>query len=406
MKILIVITKSEMGGAQVFALNLARELKALGEEVVVGGGPGEFLPKELEKAKIKFYCFKNLKRGFNPLSNLLFLRELKKYVGLESFDIVHLNSTNALLGAWPLKYLQKKSGMQKSKIIFSVHGLSLIDGGHKASALIKKLYRLFFKLAFSKLDEIVFVSRLNKDFARRTNLIKASNEKKAKLIYNGLDIGEHYFIDREIARKFLERVLREKFNSLDASKKEIEFGAEEIFSSEAFIYGSIGRLAYPKNYEFLITNHQEVLKFKPSARLIIIGEGPERGKYEALIKTYGLEKSVFLLGEINEASHYLQAFDLFVLPSVFEGLSLSLIEAKVSGISVLASRVGGNEEVLGEASCFNLNDSFTYLDKVKEVVGSVALGLENSLKESGEEGFSSKFSAKKMAEKYLELYLS
>ncbi|MBN2854212.1 glycosyltransferase [Patescibacteria group bacterium] len=396
MKILIVITKSEMGGAQVFALNLARELKALGQEVVVGGGPGDFLPKELKKLGLSFYRFKNLKRGFSLLHNLLFLRELKKYVNLENFEAVHLNSTNALLGAWPLRYLQKKNGAKKPKIIFSVHGLSLIDSGHEARALIKKFYRFFFKLAFEKLDEIVFVSRLNKDFALRTNLIKTSSEKKASLIYNGLDICQHYFISREIARKFLEKVLQEKLGSFEGG---------EIFGSNSFIYGSIGRLAYPKNYEFLITNHREVLKFNPRAYLIIIGEGPERGKYESLIKTYGLEKSVFLLGEINGASHYLQAFDLFVLPSVFEGLSLSLIEAKISGISVLASRVGGNEEVLGEAFCFNLNDSLAYLDKVKEVIEKVALEPENSLREGGEESSSSKFSARKMAEKYLELYL-
>lgn len=398
MKILIVITKSEIGGAQVFALNLARGLKALGEEVVVGGGPGEFVAKELKKKKIEFYRFKNLKRTLNPLGNLAFLIELRRYVKKIGFDVVHLNSTNTLLGAWSLKSLQKNSEIKKPKIIFTVHGLSLIDGGYKGNVLIKKLYRLFFKSAFKKLDEIVFVSRLNKDFATQTKLINSLEAEKSKLIYNGLDIGEHYFITREIARKFLEKVLRLALN--------LEEGVgEEIFIDENFVYGSIGRLAYPKNYEFLIENHQEVLKFEPRAKLIIIGEGPERRKYEALIKTYGLERSVFLFGEMHEASHYLQAFDLFVLPSIFEGLSLSLIEAKVSGIKVLASRVGGNEEILGREDCFDLNDSRGYLEKLRSIVEKRALESRGELLGGGEEALGAKFSAKKMTEKYLEIYL-
>lgn len=398
MKILIVITKSEIGGAQVFALNLAQGLKALGEEVIVGGGPGEFVAKELEKTKIEFYRFKNLKRTLNPLGNLAFLIELRRYAKKMGFDVVHLNSTNTLLGAWSLKSLQKKLQYKKPKVIFTVHGLSLIDGGYKANVLIKKLYRLFFKSAFKKLDEIVFVSRLNKDFATQTNLINGVEEKKSELIYNGLDIGEHYFITREIAQKFLEKVLK---LGLNLEREE----GKEIFSDENFIYGSIGRLAYPKNYEFLIENHQEVLKFEPRAKLIIIGEGPERKKYEALIKAYGLEDSIFLLGEMHEASHYLQAFDLFVLPSIFEGLSLSLIEAKVSGIKVLASRVGGNEEILGREDCFDLNDSEAYLKKVRSIVTKCALEPKGKLLGGGEEVLGAKFSAKKMTERYLEIYL-
>lgn len=409
MKILIVITKSEIGGAQVFALNLAKGLKFLGEEVMVAGGPGDFLPFELSRAGIDFYRFKNLKRGFNPLKNLAFLRELKKYVKDNNFEVVHLNSTNALLGAWPLRCLKKK--IPNLKIVFTVHGLSLIDGGHKAGFLVKKLFRAFFKLAFKKLDKIVFVSRLNLDFALSDKLLNKKTARKATLIYNGLDIGEHYFVSRDIARKFLDKILKER----EGLKVDSDLGNEDVLRPDAFIYGSIGRLAYPKNYEFLIENHKKVLSFEPKAKLVIIGEGPERSKYEGLIKVYGLEASVFLLGEMREASRYLQAFDLFILPSVFEGLSLSLIEARISGIKTLASRVGGNEEILGAKLCFNLNDGEDYLNKFREVLAfnikeDVKEGVNEksgaNLSEGGEEEELAKFSARKMSEKYLEFYLS
>ena len=108
MKILIVITKSEIGGAQMFALSLARGLKAAGEDVSVAGGPGAYLPAELEKSGISFRRLENLERSRNPLKGLSFIRELKEYVFREKFDVVHLNSTNALLGVWGLSRLEPK----------------------------------------------------------------------------------------------------------------------------------------------------------------------------------------------------------------------------------------------------------------------------------------------------------
>jgi glycosyltransferase involved in cell wall biosynthesis len=333
MKILIVITKSELGGAQVFALSLAKGLKEAGEEVVVAGGPGEYLPQELSKLNIEFKRLNNLERSRNPFKNLSFIKELTDYVKNNQFRVVHLNSTNALLGVWGLAKLKNRP-----RVVFTVHGLSLLDSGHKTLGIIKAAYRWFFRLAFLKLDQIVFVSRLNLDFAKSSGLISGL-EKKVSLIYNGLE--KKVLLSRESAREKLG------------------------LSNSDYIYGSIGRLAYPKNYEFLINIYPLVKTIKPEAKLVLIGEGPERVKYEHLIKLYGLEGHVILVGEKPEAGLYLNAFDLFVLPSIFEGLSLSLIEAVLNNIPAIASRVGGNEEVIGAENCFKLNDKQEFLELVK-----------------------------------------
>ena len=330
MKILIVITKSELGGAQVFALNLARGLKKAGEEVVVAGGPGTYLPVELEKDNITFKRLENLERSRNPFKSLSFIKELNEYVLANKFEVVHLNSTNALLGVW---------GLSNTKVVFTVHGLSLLDSGHKAFSLFKTAYRLFFRAAFKKLDQIVFVSKLNLDFAKTSGLLDGL-ESKSHLIYNGLDLNN--LLNREEARDRLELSLGD------------------------YVYGSIGRLAYPKNYEFLINSYLAVKTLKPNAKLLLIGEGPERDKYEHLIKLYQLEKEIILTGEIINAGFYLKAFDLFVLPSVFEGLSLSLISAVQAGIPALASRVGGNEEVVGVSNCFKLDEKEDFLRLIKQ----------------------------------------
>lgn len=346
MKILLVITKSEIGGAQFFALNLARGLKAAGEEVIVAGGPGEYLPAELAKAGIAWRHLKNLERSYNPFKSWNFITELKKYAATEKFDVIHLNSTNALLGVWGLNRLKPKP-----RLVFTVHGLSFLDSDYQVLGILKAAYRLFFKAAFKKLDNLIFVSRLNLEFALKSGLLKGGLEAKSWLIYNGLDFASDYFFNREEARRELARKL--KLNPELATN-----------FKNSFIYGSIGRLAYPKNYEFLINAHKAVRAIKPTAKLFLIGEGPERAKYEGLIKSYRLENEIYLSGEIKDAGRYLRAFDLFVLPSFFEGLSLSLIEAVRAGVPILASRVGGNEEIVGVEKCFTLNNQAEFLKKI------------------------------------------
>ncbi len=368
MKILIVITKSELGGAQVFVRNLARGLKARGEDVTVAGGPGEYLPEELKAAGIPFYRFKNLERSYNPFKIFKFSRELKDYVEREKFTVVHLNSTNALVGVWGLA-----KAKIKPRIVFTVHGLSLLDSNHHTNFLVRAAYKLFFKLAWEKVSSLVFVSRLNYQSALDRGLAK-----NGELIYNGIDLSSDYFLTRDEARKYLSVKIGLAANDLDA----------------AYIYGSIGRLAYPKNYEFLINAYREVKKIKPSAKLIIIGEGPERAKYETLIKSYRLEKEVYLTGEIKEGSRYLKAFDLFVLPSIFEGMSLSLMEAVKAGVPALASLVGGNEEIIGRENCFVSGD-------LADFIAKLPLAENQATKNQAARP---DFSLEKMVSEYLKIY--
>ncbi len=335
MKILLVITKAEIGGAQNVVLNLARGLKENNNEVVVAAGDGNYLPEELKKIDIKFKRLNKLKRGNNPFKNLSFISELKNYVISEKFDVVHFNSSNTLLGVWGLAKLKSRP-----RLIFTVHGLSLLDNRYQVFAPLKLIYRLFFRLAFKKLDQIVFVSRLNLDFAKTSGLLRGL-ENKSTLIYNGVSFPPDYLLSREEARQILK------------------------LNPEDYVYGSIGRLAYPKNYEFLINTFKAVKNIEPKARLLIIGEGPERIKYENLIKSYKLEDRIILSGEIKQASRYLKAFDLFVLPSIFEGLSISLIEAVSAKVPAISSRVGGNEEIVGVENCFEVNDKEEFLNKLK-----------------------------------------
>jgi len=327
MKILIVITHGKIGGATNFVFWLAKGLKEKGIEVKVGFGEGEYLKEKLEKEKIEFVNFKWLKRTHNPLSNLFFIFEIKKFLDKEKFDACHFNSTNALFGA-----IGAKLSKSKPKTIFTFHGLSILDRNYKKQIYLKPLYWLIFKFLLKFVDLPVFVCKENFEQAKKIKLIK-----NGIVIYNGIPEAE--FLEREVARKFFEEKIK-------------------VDLKEKFLIGSIGRLDYSKNYEFLIEVFPEILKIKPNAICLIIGEGKERKKYEKLIERFGLKEKIFLIGEIENASKYLKGFDLFVLPSRYEGLSITLIEALFSQIPILASDVGGNKEIVGENNVFCSKEDF------------------------------------------------
>jgi glycosyltransferase involved in cell wall biosynthesis len=146
----------------------------------------------------------------------------------------------------------------------------------------------------------------------------------------------------------------------------INFFSQKIGKNLAgkYIIGSIGRLDYAKNYEFLIKVFPKILEIRPDAAAVIMGEGSERPFYESLIRQNGLGEKIFLLGNVDSGSRYLRGFDLLVLPSRYEGLAISLIEGLFSGLPMLATRVGGNAEVAGsDAEIYNLDNAAEFIQK-------------------------------------------
>ncbi len=372
-KILLVITKSELGGAQVFVLNLARELRKKGMAVSAAIGDNGFLSEELEKNNIACFELKSLKRSVNPLKIFSYLFEIYNLIKKERFDTVHFNSTNTLAGA-----LSAKIFSGQIKTVFTFHGLSLLDEGYKDSFLLKMLNYIYFKIFLLFVDEQVFVSRFNFERALKIKLTK-----KAEVIYNGILDPEDIFLKKDEARSNLEKKYHIKL-------------------SDYFVIGTIGRLDYQKNHEFLIKLMPAILEKKENVKILIIGDGEERSILEKKIRNNNLEGKIILLGSIKDAQVYLKSFDLFVLPSRYEGLSISLIEALFSGVPILASNVGGNREVLSDSrdQLFELDNKDDFLDKI---VNLQEEDLGNSLAICNKKN-SMKFLSGEMREKYFQLY--
>ena len=337
MKILLVITKSDIGGAQVFVLNLARSLKRTGLDVEVAAGDGNYLSAELEKDNIKFHYLNSLKRNFSIINSFYFIYDLHRLLKKNKYDVVHLNSTNTLVGAISTSFLK-----EKPKTVFTFHGLSFIDKNYQANVFFKMLAKFYYKLLLNTVNRVVFECNLN-----FTEVKKAGMVKNAEVIYNGLDEKEMSFLSEKDARLYF------------SEKCGIDL-------TDNFLIGSTGRLIYQKNYDFLIHNYLRIKEKIPNAKVVIIGDGPDRENYEGQIQKLGIQNNFFMIGELKNSHQYLKGFDLFTLCSRYEGVSISLIEALYAGIPILASNVGGNPDVVGN----NINELFT-LDDFEEYLSKL-----------------------------------
>ncbi|WP_169976553.1 glycosyltransferase family 4 protein [Tautonia rosea] len=106
-----------------------------------------------------------------------------------------------------------------------------------------------------------------------------------------------------------------------------------------------GRLHPQKNLDLLLNAWAEVAASRAEGHLIFLGGGPDRDRLSARAEALGLVDRVHFLGPVSDPAAYLRAADVFVLPSVAEGMSNSLLEAMATGLPCIASKIGGNVDL-------------------------------------------------------------
>ena len=134
----------------------------------------------------------------------------------------------------------------------------------------------------------------------------------------------------------------EKFKYNPNKRKDIRI---KLRVDGKFVVGHIGRFAYPKNHEFLIDIFKEIHTTNPNSVLILVGEGEEKERILQKVKQLGLQNDVLFLGVRSDIPDLMQAMDVFLFPSRFEGLGVVLIEAQAAGLPCIASKDVIPEEV-------------------------------------------------------------
>jgi len=172
-----------------------------------------------------------------------------------------------------------------------------------------------------------------------------------------------------------------------------------------FTIGAVGRLDPVKDHVSLLRAFAPLARGGWPLRLIIVGDGPMRCEIESEISALRIGENVQLLGERQEVSQVLKAFDVFTLTSIAEGISNTILEAMASGLPVVATRVGGNPELVEHG----VNGQ---LVKARDVAGMAAAFesylLEPTLRQThghaGRMRAEQNFSLERMTERYRELY--
>jgi glycosyltransferase EpsF len=125
---------------------------------------------------------------------------------------------------------------------------------------------------------------------------------------------------------------------------------DEMGLSERFVVGHVGRFVFPKNHEFLLKIFAEVRMIRPDAILLLVGDGPLRNEMEKQVEGLQLGESVRFLGIRHDVQDLLQAMDVFVLPSRYEGLPVVGVEAQAAGLPcIFSSNI--SLEVMLTATC-------------------------------------------------------
>ena len=140
-------------------------------------------------------------------------------------------------------------------------------------------------------------------------------------------------------------------NAIDAAAYRADETVRQAVRSEldledAVVLGHVGRFSEPKNHPFLIDFFAEAAKREPKARLLLIGGGEGRSAAEEKAQALGLADKVLFLGVRSDVQRLLQAVDVFVFPSLYEGLPVSLVEAQAAGLPCVISDRVPQESVL------------------------------------------------------------
>lgn len=249
----------------------------------------------------------------NPLHPSIFKgwKQLKKLQKQEHYDLVYCQQP---VGGVMGRMIAKKF---KIPCIYTAHGFHFFKGN-------------------SKIKNLIFRT-IEKHYSKYTNALVTINQE-----------------DYNAAQKFkAKKVYKINGIGVDLSKYKVnmalnksEFKKSLGLNEDDFVITSIGELNENKNTLRLI----EVMAQIPESKIkyLICGQGPLKDKYEESIKKYGLENRVKLLGFRTDIPDILTITDLYIMPSYREGLSKSMMEAMCYGLPIVASKIRGNVDLVGE----------------------------------------------------------
>ena len=354
MKILQVIPYFCFGGAETMCENLTYALTALGHEVLAVSLGSEHTPisRRMEEAGVRIeYLDKK------PGLDLSMLPKLVTLMKREKPDVVHSHLS-------VIKYTglaAKLAGVKKC--IHTVHNVAQEEAEGPLQKLANKIY---FGLGWS-----VPVA-LSPEVRKTIVEVYGLPEHNVPVVYNGIDLSRCV--------------------------------PKEDYSADTVTLVHIGRFNVQKNHRGLLEAFRKLLEQVPNCRLRLLGDGELREEMEGYARELGVADRVEFLGSQSNVYPYLHQADIFLLPSLFEGMPMTIIEAMGTGLPVVASAVGGVPDMLrhGESGILVSCDP----EEVSRACAGLARdeALRRRLGETARAD-SVRFSAEHMAKRYCAVYV-
>lgn len=302
MKILLLTDDAFVGGGQRHVLALAQRMDPGYFEVAVACPYSGFLVDELRKSGIKHYPIVMPSRP--TWQTIILLRSIIRSFGA---DVVHSHGgTAGFYGRLASLFLPS---VRRIHTYHGIHYLNFRRGWRKW------VYTVIDRSLLGVTERVICVARSDFQMGLRAGVV---NKTKGVVIVNGID-----------AAQFRPR-------RQSGSRR----GARSI------VVGTVGRLHVQKGHEDLLKAARIVLDENPRVSFCIIGEGELRSHLESLAERLGIKKKVSFLGGRTDISNLLSKMDVFVLPSLWEGFPIVLLEAMAARKPIVATAVNGVLEIL------------------------------------------------------------
>lgn len=316
-KVLHIITRLIVGGAQENTIYTAELLdpRKYDVDVLCGPqvGPEGSLQQDAIQRGANVRLLNRLVREINPIKDLTVLFQLIHLIRRKRYDIVHTHSSKAgIVGRWAAWL----AGCPI--IVHTVHGWGFHD---YQKSWLRLIYIVLERITLFITDKLIAVSE--KDIIKGIEA-GIGHSDRYTLIRSGINLDD----------------FQNPFRSREEVRQEFKI------DKNAAVIGTVTRLSPQKAPKTFVRIAEVVLKMRPDAYFVVVGDGPLFPDIKRYAVSAGIEKRLILTGIRRDVPDLLGAFDIFLLSSLWEGLPRVIPQAMSAGIPVIASEVDGNAEII------------------------------------------------------------
>lgn len=340
-RVLHILQRMEAGGTQALLMNIYRNIdrEKVQFDFLVMYPEKYFYDDEIVSLGGKVY-YSTVRKDKNVFK---FQNQLKKLINENGYKIVHAHTYS--IGYFALR-TAKKCGVPV-RIAHSHNNKTTRDKNFIAKKILQKIYTIH-------ANELFACSKEAGEYLY--------GKKEFRVIKNAIDLKKY------------------KNAAKNRNKKREELGVKK----DAFLVGNIGRLHAQKNQLFLIDIFAAIKQQKSDSKLLLIGDGPLKNKLEEKAKLLDVDKDVIFLKNRKDIPELLSAIDVFVLPSLFEGLGIVAIEAQAAGLPVILSD-GVSKEAIVTNNAKVLSLKKTVKEWARQILSSKAsdTDIEERIQKAG-----------------------